>query len=169
MVCRSSPTVCTHPHGSDLSAGRRQEHESFPSHIFSPHPEEPRGCAASRRMARALVADPSRRRLRRLLRMRAALGRRHLPADDQLTSRGRGCPTALRFRVGDGQAQRGTAIQPYRCVANSRRLFRKTMAAAFLLQPARRRIIAAKKNLSGRKKKRASVLPAVRLNEITCR
>jgi hypothetical protein len=42
----------------------------FTSHTFSPHPrvtasplsrEEPRACAASRRMARALVVDPSRR------------------------------------------------------------------------------------------------------------
>jgi hypothetical protein len=31
-------------------------------------------------------------------------------------------------------AQRGIAIQPYRCVANSRKLFRKTMAAAVSLE-----------------------------------
>jgi hypothetical protein len=34
-----------------VAASRRQEHESFPSHTFTPHPEEPRSCAASRRMA----------------------------------------------------------------------------------------------------------------------
>jgi hypothetical protein len=42
------------------------------------------------------------------------------------------------------------------------------MAAADFAGTARHRIIAAKKNLPCRKKKRALVLPAVRRNEITC-
>jgi hypothetical protein len=69
---------------------------------------------------------------------------------------------------GDGPAHRGTAIQPYRCVANPRKLFRKIMAAAIFAATARRRIIAAKKTGRAARKKRALVLPAVRLNAITC-
>jgi hypothetical protein len=40
---------------------------------------------------------------------------------------------------------RGTAIQPYRRAANLRKIFRKTMAAAFSFEAPRRRIIAAEK------------------------
>ena len=43
------------------------------STAHSPHPEEPRACAASRRMAPGACGYPSRRRLRRLLRMRVML------------------------------------------------------------------------------------------------
>jgi hypothetical protein len=42
------------------------------------------------------------------------------------------------------------------------------MAAAVSLERWRRRIIAAKKPCLAARKKRASVLPAVRLNAITC-
>jgi hypothetical protein len=86
----------------------------------------------------------------------------------QLASRGRGCPTALRFRVRDGPAQRGIAIQPYRGVANSRKLFRKTMAAAVSLGTARCRILAAKKPGLAARKKCATGLPSVRLKTIAC-
>jgi hypothetical protein len=42
------------------------------------------------------------------------------------------------------------------------------MAAAVSPETARRRILAAKKTCLAARKKRALVLPAVRLNEITC-
>jgi hypothetical protein len=53
-------------------------------------------------------------------------------------------------------------------VANPRKLFRKTMAAAVSVGAAHRRIARREKTRLAARKKRALVLPAVRLNEITC-
>jgi hypothetical protein len=47
------------------------------------------------------------------------------------------------------------------------KLFRKTMAAAVSLATARRRVVAAKKLILPARKKRATILPMVRLNAIT--
>jgi hypothetical protein len=51
----------------------------------------------------------------------------------------------IRIRVQDARLNAVTAIQPCRCVANPRKLFRRIMAAAVSLEPRARRIIIAKK------------------------